>query len=429
MTGEKYNKTPNLVKKGIRAIPLGDTATLTNEEWLKWRDHGPNYDASQPGYIDYCIGGSDVAAVLNVSPWKANTDLYDSKKNIIRKHQLPPNEIAFTAGHRFEPFVADMVYQYFQEQGHTVEIINDTTMYRHGELLEDANGDLVTDANGEPVLRYPFALANLDRLIDLDGELGILEIKTTNLESHGGFERVAAWKNGIVPLYYELQVRYYLAIMNLPWAYIACAWGFRQDQMAVIKIERELDVEENMMEAVKDFVDEHLRKDVPPDIWLSDKGEMVIRYINELYDAPPAKAPVVDISEEVVPIVELIYDYDQKIAQYKKNISAIESARMKEVAKLYPYFGDTEEGCVTLPDESRIYLTLTQPRKKPGFDEERFQLDHPDLYEKSMKFDPALAKKLDKKVASKYVLPAEPNKEKVRELKPIKKVYAPKNAN
>lgn len=46
-------------------VSLVDTSTLTNEEWLQWRKKG--------------IGGSDVAAALNLSPYRTMRDLYYDK--------------------------------------------------------------------------------------------------------------------------------------------------------------------------------------------------------------------------------------------------------------------------------------------------------------------------------------------------------------
>ena len=46
-------------------ILVPDITVLTEEEWLNWRKKG--------------IGGSDVAAVLGISPWKTRRDLFYEK--------------------------------------------------------------------------------------------------------------------------------------------------------------------------------------------------------------------------------------------------------------------------------------------------------------------------------------------------------------
>lgn len=48
---------------------LVETAGLSEEEWLAYRRKG--------------IGGSDVAALLGISPWRTARDLYFDKLNIV----------------------------------------------------------------------------------------------------------------------------------------------------------------------------------------------------------------------------------------------------------------------------------------------------------------------------------------------------------
>ena len=42
---------------------LCDCTGMTNEMWLKCREHGPK------GNIEYTVGGSDVATIFGLSPW------------------------------------------------------------------------------------------------------------------------------------------------------------------------------------------------------------------------------------------------------------------------------------------------------------------------------------------------------------------------
>ena len=52
------------------------TDTLDEKTWLEWREHGPD------GNIKWTIGGSDVASILNISPWNTSLELYERKKGI-----------------------------------------------------------------------------------------------------------------------------------------------------------------------------------------------------------------------------------------------------------------------------------------------------------------------------------------------------------
>ena len=57
------------VKERHQPLVLVDTAGLSEEEWLAYRRKG--------------IGGSDVAALLGISPWRTARDLFYDKLNIV----------------------------------------------------------------------------------------------------------------------------------------------------------------------------------------------------------------------------------------------------------------------------------------------------------------------------------------------------------
>ena len=56
------------VKERHQPLVLVETAGLSEEEWLAYRRKG--------------IGGSDVAALLGISPWRTARDLFYDKLNI-----------------------------------------------------------------------------------------------------------------------------------------------------------------------------------------------------------------------------------------------------------------------------------------------------------------------------------------------------------
>lgn len=64
---------------------LVDITTLTEDQWLDWRKKG--------------IGGSDVAAALNMSPYRTARDLYYDKIGIVPAVEGPDKSITFQIGH------------------------------------------------------------------------------------------------------------------------------------------------------------------------------------------------------------------------------------------------------------------------------------------------------------------------------------------
>lgn len=78
----------------IRQEPkvLVSTENLNEQEWLAYRRQG--------------IGGSDVAAILGISPFRTARDLYDDKLNIASVADDAGNWVALEMGHLLEPLVA-----------------------------------------------------------------------------------------------------------------------------------------------------------------------------------------------------------------------------------------------------------------------------------------------------------------------------------
>lgn len=160
-------------------IALCDTAGMTNERWLECRMHGPKGD------IPYTVGGSDVAAIFGVSPWVTPLELWK-----IKKGQMKPadklNPLQLEMGHLLEPIAAHF---YAKKTGNIVT--DDTILYRHAD--------------------FKYALANFDRRFKCKdtGEDGILECKSTS------YHKASAWANGEYPYYYELQLRFYMAVADV----------------------------------------------------------------------------------------------------------------------------------------------------------------------------------------------------------------------
>lgn len=127
---------------------LCDCTGMTNEMWLKCREHGPK------GNIEYTVGGSDVATIFGLSPWTTPLELWMVKKGRM-KPKSPPNPDQLAMGHMLEPIAAHF---YAQRTGNTVT--DDNYLYQHATL--------------------EYALANIDRRYTRkeDGEGGVLECKS-----------------------------------------------------------------------------------------------------------------------------------------------------------------------------------------------------------------------------------------------------------
>ena len=209
-------------------ILLCDTKGMDRKRWLECRMHGPKGD------IEFTIGGSDVSTVFAENPWTTPLELWRIKKGLMLPDDSS-NAEQKEMGNLMEPIVA---HWYGKLTGN--DVIADTGLYQHS--------------------KYPYALANLDyRTKDAKtGENGVLECKTTT------WRNADSWADDAVPRYYELQVRFYLAVMDLSFADIACLWGTNpKNDMAIRRINRDLAIEAIIFEKLDEFIFS-LRANTPP---------------------------------------------------------------------------------------------------------------------------------------------------------------------
>lgn len=379
-------------KKNYSPIALGETAGLSNEEWLKWREHGPHYDDPfHEDYINVCLGGSSVGAVFGDSPWVSRLELFHQKSGVATpKYSRPMNQAILDAGHQLEDFVANMFLAKMAEEGvKNIELWNDTVMYQH------------------PLHKY--AVVNLDRRIKVNGLPGILECKTT-----GNYEDIANWKNGIVKKSYEWQCRYYMATMNLDFCYICCCWGFTLKECAVILIKRDLEIEKEMFAELDKFV-ECCELGVEPEMQTSHM-KVLSTYYNRLYGELPEKAPAVELpdTEEVYDLVEACQTIAARKAKAEAVVKAIEEEEYTLTAKLMHLTGGKSTYATYRMDEQTVVaVKIKQPMKRASFNAEKFKSEHPDLYDKYKKesLDVTTLKKQEKALAASYVIPARVNDE------------------
>lgn len=145
---------------------------MTREEWLEERKKG--------------IGGSDAAAILGLNPYKDNIKLWEEKTGRRQAEDISEKEYV-----KYGTNAEDLLRELFKLDYPKYEVRHDeNTIIKHP--------------------KYPFLFASLDgTLIDKEtGEMGILEIKTTNILQSMQKEK---WKEKIPDNYY-CQVLHYLNV-------------------------------------------------------------------------------------------------------------------------------------------------------------------------------------------------------------------------
>ena len=311
-----------------KPIILCDCAGMSNDQWLKCRAHGPKGD------IPYTVGGSDVATIFGLSPWMTPLELWMIKKGRM-KTPVKSNPDQLEMGHLLEPIAA---YWYQKKTGNTV--FDDTNLYQHAD--------------------HPYALANMARRYTrkVDGEPGILECKSCT------YHKAGDWADDAYPLYYELQLRFYLSFEETKHGAFSCIWGNNPDNdLAIPELTRDQAKEDMIFERLDQWI-WSLEHDKPPT--MDDvKPKLALESLARIYGASQAGLPTVEFSpkyerqlRQIALLQGKITDCNAEIKTYEKEIEA-HSVRIAEIMK------EHEHGILTTTSDKLLIDVVTKTSKRP----------------------------------------------------------------
>ena len=302
----------------FRCIRCADDA-----EWLQQRTKG--------------IGGSDVAAIMGISPWRTPADVWFEKTG------------------RVEP-----------------EDISDRPHVRRGVELEGYVGEKFKRAHkGFKVARVnaicqskarPWAQASLDYQVcekfsyqDREPKWGVLEIKTSRND--------ADWQDGI-PAYYMTQVQHYLSVTGRSFAWVAVQfdsdtiWEYRE-----YRIERDEEDIAVIDFAVDTFWHDYVEADVMPVLVGSD-GE--VRGLTQMYARPQRESITMSDHETL----QLISDYQD--AAYRAKYA--EADKKKAASQLMARIGEAR---ALYTDTSKVTWVRSESER---MDAKRLKAERPEIY-------------------------------------------------
>lgn len=293
-----------------------DKRGMTEQDWQEYRKQ-------QKG-----IGGSDVATILGLNPYKTAFTLWLEKTGQIESPEISNQYIEW--GNLLEPVIRE---KFAQETG--FQVMENPYVLQHDE--------------------HDFMVANLDgEVVDDTGERGILEIKTAS-------ERMAKdWENGI-PNHYMLQIQHYLAVTGYKKAWCACLIG--GNNFKYYQIERDDYIIDAIISAEMDFM-LRVKNGVAPEIsgHSADSDYLASAYPEangeEAFLEPYLEAYAIRYDALQQEIKAL-----QAEADYLKN-------RIKLEAKEYGVLRN-----------ERVKISMPTI-KKTNFNSKQFAADYPELFEK-----------------------------------------------
>lgn len=214
---------------------------------LTWENEG-EWKEKRRGFI----GGSDIAAILGYSQYSSPYQVYASKLGIGEEFT---GNLATELGHYLEPFIREKFAGLLKERENL-----DCKVYKISDFMFVSK-------------EHNFMSANLDGIVEIDGEYSILEIKTASEMISKKFE------DDEIPDSYYFQIQWYLAVTGLKKGYIAYLIGNRK--LEYKEVPRNEPVIIDMIETAKNFWEANILAKEPPMFTFSDTEVIKTMYPRE----------------------------------------------------------------------------------------------------------------------------------------------------
>jgi len=323
-------------------IILCDTAGMSRERWLECRMHGPKGD------IPYTLGGSDIAAIFGVSPWTTPLELWRIKKGLMEP-PVKANASQLQMGHYLEPIAAQL---YADKTGDTV--IVDTNLYQHAD--------------------HPYALGNFDRRIvrKSDGANGILECKSTS------YHKADAWAMGAFPLYYEFQLRYYLAIADVEFGHFAAFWGNNPDTDFVCPgLVRDKEKEDIIFQKCDEFI-WSLEHDKPPT--MEDVApKLALESLARIYGNSVPATPTIEFDGSYEKALRRIAFLQDEISQHNATARKLEKEVEAHSVRIAELMKENERGVLETTKDKLLIDFVT--KSKTTVDKDKLKELYPTVFD------------------------------------------------
>lgn len=296
---------------------IAKTKDLSREEWLKLRRQG--------------IGGSDVSIIAGINPFKSVYQLWLDKTE------------------QTEPEETDSEYAHF------------------GTLLEPVVRKEFTARTGIKVRQkhmilqsedYPFMIADLDGVINENGETAIFEAKTASAYKED------VWKEG-VPAEYILQVQHYMCVTGAKRTYIAALVGGNHFYYHVVERDDEMIAKIITME--KFFWEQNVIGGAEP---IPDGSDATTAYFNSRFSISNGKT--IELPEDALAVCE---EYEELSLQLKE----LEKKKSEAANKLKNYLKENESG--TVGDRTISWKTVV----KNSLDTTRLKSEKPEIFNSFLK--------------------------------------------
>jgi len=267
------------------------------------------------------IGGSDVAAIMGISPWKTPLDVYLEKTTPVGDG-LEPDKPALARGRRCEKYILE------EYTDHTLQTLTPGRLIRHP--------------------KYPFLQGHVDAFVK--GYEGIV------VEAKSVAGSPNSWDNEIPP-YYKTQVAHYALISDCERVDVPVL--FDRWQYACFSYYRDPTFEDQIMQACLAFWHDHVLKENPPQ-------PRSLHDAQSLYPMPEATGcqATKQVQEDLGQLA-CVMEAKKKLAEREESIKVRVMGYMKNHETLL---------------DGKTILATWKGQKRSILDTGQLKTNHPELY-------------------------------------------------
>lgn len=238
------------------------------------------------------IGGSDIGAILGLNPWKSPIDVYMQKVGLV---DSPEDNENMWWGREMEPVIRK---RYENESGNSVLVYNDLPYIGPYEwFLYSPDGVIVDSKNGRTQ--------------------GIWEGKTS------GYRNPDYWGDAgsdQVPPEYLAQCQWYIGATKAKWADLSVLFMGRRREFIIYRIHHDQELFDNMVTRAKDFWENHIIPQIPPE---PDDSKGWNEYFRKKY--PQDSGYEIDANPEVSDMIQMYKWAKESLKFWEEAVSTSEN--------------------------------------------------------------------------------------------------------
>jgi len=280
------------------------------------------------------LGGSDIGAILGLSPFKSPLAVWMEKTG---KETKQSDSLPLRFGSFAEEFVAN---EYAKATGFALR--HDESIYIHSE--------------------HSYISAHIDRFVHTDGldqpATKILECKTANPFSRAQWGEVGSDQ---IPMSYLCQTVWYMAITGIEKTDLAVLFG--NTDFRIYTILRDPELENLVLEKAHHFWHEHVLKDIPPPVKSPEDCQLLFER------SDPAKT--LEANAETLTLIERLQKLHHQGNACNEEITTLKTQIMAQMQ-------DAE----VLAHQSQVLATWKAPKASFRLDSKRLEVEERAIYEK-----------------------------------------------